>query len=203
MTQVNDAEKGSEMNFKISREGFLNLIAQNDAQKGRNFQSEVRRFVKEIVGENHNVEVRSEFPLQGLSAQWKLDIVVVGKLIFTGEFSTYLAIVSCKHVKENPKNKATYWTEMSRTYMELNDLQLNSELSKPKFFLVVNRHCMKGEVDKNYPALFKNIGVEMINFNDHEERKTFAKHLQQLLSEANPSEQIKKFEKAVKETHKT
>lgn len=119
--------------------------------------------------------------------------------MFTGEFSIYLAIVSCKKVKEGAASP-TYWSEMSRTYMELNDLKINSELGNPKFFLVVNRYCMKGENDKNYPVLFKNIGVQMVNFYNDDERGKFADQLRQQLLEANPSEQIKKLE-TLKETH--
>lgn len=173
----------------------------NDAERGRRFQDEVRRFVEEVVGENPDVKILSEQQLQGLSAQWKADIVVVGKSLFTGEFSMYLVIIICKKVKENAASP-TYWSEMSRTYMELNDIKLNSEMGNPKFFLV-NRYRMKGETDKNYPVLFKNIGVEMMNFSDDEEFEKFAKQLRQQLSEVNPSEQIKRLEGIFKETHKT
>jgi hypothetical protein len=164
------------------------------AEKGRRFQAEVKKFVEEVIGENLNVKVVSEQPVQGIShPSWEVDIAVMGKLLGTNGFSMYLAVISCKHVKESV-NPATYWTEMSRTYMELNDLKLNSELCNPKFFLVVNRYCVKGEMDKNYPLLFKNIGVEMINFNNSIEREKFASQLFQQSSKANPSEQVKGFE---------
>lgn len=156
------------------------------AEKGRKFEAKVREFVEDVVGENPDVEVLSEPSLPGSSAQWTPDIVVVGRSVLTGEFAMYLAIISCKRVKEGA-NPATYWTEMSRAYMELNDLKLNSELGIPKFFMVVNRHRMKGETDKNYPILFKNIGVELINFNEDAELDEFGKQLRQLLREAKPS----------------
>jgi hypothetical protein len=173
-----------------------------DAEKGRKFQAEVRRFIEEVVGENPDVNILSEAQVQGLSASWRLDILVVGRSVLTDEFSMYLAIINCKHVKEGAK-PATYWTEMSRAYMELNDVKLNSELGDPKFFMVVNRHCVKGETDKNYPALFKNIGVELINFNSGAELDDFRKQLHQLLRENTPLEQIKKIEDALKAHHKT
>lgn len=104
------------------------------AEKGRKFQAEVQDFVEEVVGENPDVKVLSELSLPGLSAPWRADIVVVGRSVFdsvlTGEFSIYLAIISCKRVKKGA-NPATYWTEMSRAYMELNDLKLNSDLGIP------------------------------------------------------------------------
>jgi len=52
---------------------------------------------------------------------------------------------------------------------------------------------MKGETDKNYPTLFKNIGVKLINFYEDEELERFAEQLRQLLRENTPFEQIKKL----------
>lgn len=179
-------------------------MTQSDAEKGRKFQAEVREFVEEVVGENPDVTVLSEPSLHGLSAQWTPDIIVVGRSVFTDsvltdEFSIYLAIISCKRVKEGA-HPATYWSAMSRDYMELNDLKLNSELGIPKFFMVVNRHRMKGETNKNYPTLFKNIGVELINFYDDEELERFAEQLRQLVRENTPLEHIKKLEETLKRT---
>jgi len=174
----------------------------SDAEKGRKFQDDVQEFVEEVVGENPDIKVLSNTQVPGLSYHWEADVVVVGRSVLTNEFSMYLAIINCKRVKEGAAS-STYWTEMSRAYMELNDLQLNLELGNPKFFLVVNRHRMKGETDKNYPVLFKNIGVETINFTNDEELETFAEQLRQLLSEAIPLEQIKRLEETFKEHHKT
>jgi len=166
----------------------------SDAEKGRKFQAEVQDFVEEVVGENPDVEVLSGLQVQGLSYRWTTDIVIVGRSVLTNEFSMYLAIISCKRIKGGVAS-STYWTEMSRAYMELNDLKLNSGLGSPKFFMVVNRHRIRGETDKNYPLLFKNIGVELINFNDDAELETFAEQLHQLLRETIPLEQIKKLER--------
>jgi len=145
----------------------------------------------------------SELSLPGLSALWRADIVVVGRSVFdsvlTGEFSMYLAIINCKRVKEGAA-PATYWTEMSRAYMELNDFKLNSDLGIPKFFMVVNRHTMKGEMNKNYPVLFNNIGVDLINFYENEDCERFAELLRQLLREVTPLKQIKKLEDVLKRT---
>lgn len=84
--------------------------------------------------------------------------------------------------------------------MELNDLKLNSELGIPKFFMVVNRHRMKGETNENYPTLFRNIGVELTNFYDNEELERFAEQLRQLVRENTPLEHIKKLEETLKQT---
>jgi hypothetical protein len=147
----------------------------NDAEKGNRFQKEVRDFVEKAISKRLTVAVPCQ-RLSGSSARWNVDIVVRKR--FTKN-NTCLAVISCKHVKEGA-NPATYWTEMSRTYMELNDLKLNSDLDTAKFYVVVNRHCMKGEVDKNYPILFRNIGVSMINFHEDKDRRRFADELRKL-----------------------
>jgi len=103
-------------------------MTQSDAEKGRKFQAEVREFVEEVVGENPDVKVLSEPSLPGLSVQWTPDTIVVGRSVLTDKFSIHLVIISYKRVKEGA-HPATYWSAMSRDYMKLNDLKLNSELS--------------------------------------------------------------------------
>lgn len=174
----------------------------SDAEKGRKFEAEVQRFVEEVVGENPDIKVRSRLSLPGLSARWTSDIVILGRSLLTNEFTMCLVIISCKRVKEGAA-PSTYWTEMTRAYMELNDLKLNSELLNPRFFMVVNRQCMKGETHKNYPILFKNIGVELINFNDDAELDEFGKQLRGLLLEAKPSKQIDRLKEVLERTPKT
>ena len=102
--------------------------------------------------------------------------------------SLELAIVEYKCI-ESP-TEGTYWSEMSRAYMSLNDLRLvyREDLS---FYLVVNRNS-KGK-KRDYSEIFGNIGVKLVNINIPEERSEFESNIKRLLEETTFDEQAKKL----------
>jgi hypothetical protein len=161
-------------------------------KKGRAFELEVKRIIEDVIAKTKaefRAEVISHKRLMGLSTEWYPDLVLMASLLFDSfKPSLELAIVECKCI-ESP-TEGTYWSEMSRAYMSLNDLRLvyRENLS---FYLAVNRNS-KGK-KRNYSEIFGNIGVKLVNINIPEERSEFESKIERLLEESTYDKQLEKL----------
>ena len=177
----------------------------NSHEKGKKFELEVKRIMQDMIAKakaEHRLRVASRPSLMGVSAEWQPDLVLMaGLLLDPSNPSLELAIVECKYVSERSKQErskeGTYWTEMSRAYMSLNDLRLANR-EGTNFFLVVNRQGESKERD--YSKIFRNIGVKLVRINIPEERVEFESDINRLLEETTYNEQAKKL-KHVFEQH--
>ena len=167
----------------------------SSAKKGEEFELEVRRIIEGIIAKakaEFRAEVMSRPRLIGFSAEWQPDLVLMARsLLYPSERSLELAIVECKYVGE-AASEGTYWSQMSRAYMSLNDLRhvYREDLS---FYLAVNRYS-KGK-KRDYPKIFRNIGVKLVNINVPEECVEFENNIEQLLEETTFEEQEKKLKR--------
>jgi len=158
--------------------------------KGREFEFGVGRIMEEAIAENKD-EFRSEVirhkPLMGRSVEWKPDIVLVTSRLLDSFLkpSLELAVVECKYI-DDLSSEGTYWSQMSRAYLSLNDLRLANETSS--FYLAVNRNSKR-----DYSSIFKNVGVKLVNINIPEELSEFKSNIKRLLEENTFDEQLKKF----------
>lgn len=163
-------------------------------KKGRAFELEVKRIIEDVIAKTKaefRAEVISHKRLIGFSAEWYPDLVLMTSLLLDSlKRSLELAIVECKYIADS-SSEGTYWSEMSRAYMSLNDLRLvyREGLS---FYLAVNRNS-KG-MKRDYSKIFGNIGVKLVNINIPEERSEFESNIKQLLEETTYDEQAKKLE---------
>jgi hypothetical protein len=162
-------------------------------KKGDEFELEVKRTIEGVIAKTKTesrAEVFSRKQLKGFSAEWYPDLVLMTSLLLDSlKPSLELAIVECKYIADL-SSEGTYWTEMSRAYMSLNDLRLvyREGLS---FYLAVNRNS-KGK-KRDYSKIFGNIGVKLVNINIPEERSEFESNIKRLLEEATYDEQAKKL----------
>jgi len=125
----------------------------------------------------------------GFSAEWRPDqTLMTRRLLYPSlDPSLELAIIECKFISDS-SSEGTYWTEMSRAYMSLNDLRIaNPHLS---FYLAVNRNSKNRTRD--YSKIFQNIGVKFVNINNPEERSSFKKSLELILEQSNSDKQAKR-----------
>lgn len=167
----------------------------SSTKKGEEFELEVKRIIEGVVAKakaESRAKVVSHPRLIGLSAEWQPDLVLMAtSLLYPSERSLELAIVECKYVGE-VASEGTYWSQMSRAYMSLNDLRLvyREGLS---LYLVVNRYS-KG-MKRDYSKIFRNIGVKLLNINVPEERVKFENNIKRLLEETTFEEQKKKLKR--------
>jgi len=124
----------------------------NSSGRGKEFEIEVKRIVEGVIAEakaEFRVEVVSHPRLMGLSAEWQPDLVLMASHLLDklSEFSLELAIVECKYIDE-VASEGTYWSQMSRAYMSLNDLR-HAERENLYFYLVVNRYCKSMKRDNS------------------------------------------------------
>ena len=162
-------------------------------KKGREFELEVKRIIEDVIAKakaEFRAEVISHPSLMGFSAEWKPDLVLKASLLLDSlKPSLELAIVECKYISDSSK-EGTYWSEMSRAYMSLNDLRLvyREDLS---FYLAVNRYS--AGMKRDYSKVFRNIGVRLVNINIAQERLEFESNLNRLLEDTTYDEQLKKL----------
>lgn len=159
-------------------------------EKGRVFELEVKRIIENVVAKTKaesRVKVVSHICLSGLSAKWYPDLVLMANLVFDSlKPSLELAIVECKCI-DSP-TEGTYWSEMSRAYMSLNDLRLANR-QPVNIYLAVNRHSKSKRRD--YSEIFGNIGVKLVNMSVPEERLEFEGEIERLLEKSTYEEQLK------------
>jgi len=99
---------------------------------GKQLEDEVKKIIENVIADRIGVKVLQRSSLPGASAYWTPDIILAAELLlYPGQYSLYLAIIECKNIGEGV-HPATYWTHMSRAYMELNNLQLNRDLGALK-----------------------------------------------------------------------
>lgn len=168
----------------------------SSVKKGEAFELEVRRIIEGVIAKTKaefRAEVVSHPRLIGLSAEWWPDLVLMAASLLDvpSERSLELAIVECKYVGEAAK-RGTYWSQMSRAYMSLNDLRrvYREGLS---FYLAVNRYSKSKKRD--YSGIFRNIGVKLLNINVPGERVEFENNIKRLLEETIFEEQEKKLKR--------
>jgi hypothetical protein len=161
-------------------------------KKGRAFEAEVKRIIEDVISKTKaefRAKVISHKRLMGLSTEWYPDLVLTANLLFdSSKPSLELAIVECKCI-DSP-TEGTYWSEMSRAYMSLNDLRLvyREDVS---FYLAVNRNSKSKKRD--YSGIFGNIGVKLVNINIPEERSEFESKIERLLEDSTYDSQLKKL----------
>jgi hypothetical protein len=166
----------------------------NSHKKGKEFELKIKRIIEDVISKakaEFRAQVISHQPLMGFSTEWRPDLVLMtSHLLDSLKPSLELAIVECKYI-DDLSSEGTYWTEMSRAYMSLNDLRLayRQHLS---FYLAVNRNS-KGRT-RDYSKIFGNISVKLVNINIPEERSEFESDMKQLLEETTYDEQAKKLE---------
>ena len=171
----------------------------SSAKKGEEFELEVRRIIEGVIAKakaEFRAEVMSHPRLTGLSAEWQPDLVLMAtSLLYPSERSLELAIVECKYAGE-AASEGTYWSQMSRAYMSLNDIRhiYREGLS---FYLAVNRYSKSKKRD--YSKIFRNIGVKLLNINVPEERVKFENKIKRLLEETTFEEQEKKLKRVWEE----
>lgn len=168
----------------------------SSAKKGEEFEREVRRIIEGVIAKTKaefRAEVVSHPRLTGLSAEWWPDLVLMAASLLDvpSERSLELSIVECKYVGE-AASEGTYWSQMSRAYMSLNDLRrvYREGLS---FYLAVNRYSKNKKRD--YSKIFRNIGVKLLNIGVSEERVEFENNIKRLLEETTFKEQEKKLKR--------
>lgn len=169
---------------------------------GKQLEDEAKKIIEKVIAGRLGVKVFQNLQLQGCSGNWhRPDIVLAAELLlYPGQYSFYLATIECKNTGEGVKPR-TYWSNMSRAYMELNDLRFN--FSTSEFFLVVNRYPTEHESPKfDYPSLFEKIGVKMININDPKERAYFEEQIQTLLKKGSRQEQTRLLEELFRKSKK-
>ena len=163
------------------------------------FELEVKRIIEGVIAKTKaefRAEVIGRKCLIGLSAQWQPDLVLMAHSLFDSlKPSLELAMVECKFVSDS-SSEGTYWSQMSRAYMSLNDLRLvyREDLS---FYLAVNRYSTG--IRRDYSKIFRSIGVRLVNINLPEERLEFESDIKKLLEETTYDEQAKKLEEVCKE----
>jgi hypothetical protein len=167
-------------------------------QKGHALESKVETLLlKAIVSAEaeDRAEVISHPSLTGKSAQWHPDLVMKVHSLFDPleERSLELAIVECKFIDETG-SEGTYWSQMSRAYMSLNDLRLANREGL-SFILVVNR-LSKG-FRRDYSEVFRNIGVKLVNINDSQDCLDLENELKNLLAKSTFDEQIRKLKELI------
>ena len=171
----------------------------SSVQKGEEFELEVKRIIEGVIAKakaEFRAEVVSHPLLIGFSAEWQPDLVLMAEsLLYPSERSLELAIVECKYIGETAR-EGTYWTQMSRAYMSLNDLRhvYREDLS---FYLAVNRYS-KG-MKRDYSKIFRNIGVNLLNINVPEECVEFENNIKRLLEGTTFKEQEKKLKRVWEE----
>lgn len=168
-------------------------------KKGHEFELLVKKIIEGVIVRakaDFRAEVLWHPKLKGFSAEWDPDLVLMAEsLLYPSERSLELAVFECKYVGE-AASRGTYWTQMSRGYMSLNDLRL-SYREHLEFYLVVNRYSKSKKRD--YPEIFKNIGVKMVNINDPKGRDEFEKDIQQLLEETTFEKQAERLRRISEE----
>ena len=162
-------------------------------KKGHKFELLVKKIIDGVIARakaEFRAEVLRQPRLRGFSTEWKPDLVLIARsLLYPSERSLELAVFECKYIDAAAK-EGTYWSQMSRGYMSLNDLRLvyREDL---QFYLLANRHSTSRKRD--YPEIFRNIDVKMVNINDPKGRAEFEKDVQQLLEEATFEKQATKL----------
>jgi hypothetical protein len=102
-------------------------------KRGREFESQINQLIQGIivsVGAEDRAAVSNHQRLMGKSTKWYPDLVLRAHSLFEPleARSLELAIIECKYIDETA-SKGTYWSQMSRAYMSLNDMRLADEIS--------------------------------------------------------------------------
>lgn len=167
----------------------------SSVKKGHEFELLVNEVIDGVIVRaeaEFRAEVLRQPRLMGFSTEWMPDLVLmVEPLLHPSERSLELAVFECKYVSETA-SEGTYWSEMSRGYMSLNDLRLIYR-EHLKFYLIVNRYSKSKKRD--YPKIFKNIGVKMVNINDPKGKVEFERDVKQLLEETTFEKQAEKLKR--------
>lgn len=165
----------------------------SSVKKGHEFELLVKKIIDGVIPRakaKFRAEVLRQPRLKGFSTEWDPDLVLMAtSLLYPSERSLELAVFECKYVGE-ATSEGTYWSQMSRGYMSLNDLRLGYR-EHLQFYLVVNRYSKSKKRD--YPEIFRNIGVKMVNINDPKGRAEFKKEVQQLLEETTFEKQAEEL----------
>jgi hypothetical protein len=163
------------------------------ARKGEEFELKVRRIIESVIAKvkaEFRAEVLSHPRLTGFSAEWQPDLVLTAtSLLYPSKHSLELAVVECKYADETA-SEGTYWSQMSRAYMSLNDLRQIYRKSL-RFYLAVNRSSKSKKRD--YSNIFRNIGVKLQNISVPEDRVELQNDIKRLLRETTFEEQEKKL----------
>lgn len=163
-------------------------------KKGNDLEFRVTELIEGIiVSVGAKAEVVNHPLVIGKSTRWHPDLVLKAHALLDpleGR-SLELAIIECKYIDE-ASSEGTYWSQMSRAYMSLNDMRLADITSN--FYLVVTKRS-----GRNYSDVFKNIGVKLVNVNVQEELSEFKSSLRQLLEENSFDEQLEKLKQSLQE----
>lgn len=162
-------------------------------EKGHALESQVSELIQGIialVGAEDRAEVVYHQPVMGKSTVWKPDLVLRTHALLEPleEKSMELAVIECKYIDE-AASEGTYWSQMSRAYMSLNDMRLANIASN--FYLVVNK--VNKSSKRSYSVIFKNIGVKLVNINSQEDISGFKSSVEQLIKESTIENQIQKL----------
>ena len=165
-------------------------------KRGNDLELRVSELIKGIlvsVGDEDRAEIVYHPLVIGKSTKWYPDLFLKAHALFDPpeERSLDLAIIECKYIDE-ASSEGTYWSQMSRAYMSLNDMRLADITSN--FYLVVTKSSRR-----NYLDVFKNIGVKLVNVNVQEELSEFMSSLRQLLEENSWDRQLQKFKLLLQE----
>jgi hypothetical protein len=168
-------------------------------KKGQEFELEVNQLIQDIivsVGAQDRAKIVYHPLIMGKSTKWYPDLVLNVHSLFEPfeSKSLELAIIECKYIDE-ASSEGTYWSQMSRAYMSLNDLRLVNETSS--FFLAVN----KGS-NRNYTDIFGNIGIKLVNVNMPDELSEFKSSLRHLIEKNSLDIQLQSFKQLLKEHSK-
>ncbi len=165
-------------------------------KRGQEFELKVNQLIKDIilsVGAQDRAEVVYHPFVMGKSTKWYPDLVLRAHALFDPfeSKSLILAVIECKSTDEKA-SEGTYWSQMSRAYMSLNDLGFVNETTR--FFLAVNKGSRR-----NYAEIFSNIGVKIVNVNMPDELSELEGSLRHLLEESSLDRQLQKFKQLLKE----
>lgn len=171
---------------------------ESSVKKGHEFELLVKKIIDGIIART-KTEFRAEVlrhpRLEGFSSEWDPDLVLMARsLLYPSKRSLELAVFECKYTGE-VASEGTFWSQMSRGYMSLNDLRL--VYREDLFYLMVNRYNKSKKRD--YPEIFRNIGVRMVNINNPKERAEFEKDIQQMLEETTFDKQAEKLRRVLAE----
>jgi hypothetical protein len=171
-------------------------------EKGNKFEVEVETIIRDVVT-RIKAQLKAEFRaeviphprLMGACAEWRPDLALMASSLFDSmNPSLELAIIECKYVDDS-SSEGTYWTQMSRAYMTLNDLRLAGRESLA-FYLTVNRH--NAGMRRDYSEIFRGIGTKLVNIHVLQERVRFESDMKRLLEESTWEQQTKKLKSSLK-----
>ncbi len=93
------------------------------------------------------------------------------------------AVIECKWAgpiaAEKRQKGSSLDSNLARAYEHLNDIHLKNK--ETKLFVVVSRLPIRGEQSRNYPLLFRNIGVVFFNFGDSRDRQRLVEEVTSLI----------------------